>query len=150
MKTIGSLLEGHPFFAGMDQPTLEFIGGCGKNVVFEEGQYLGRMGQPARSFYIIRHGQVADELNAPGGAIQIGTAAPGDVVGFSWLFPPHVWHFDARAIELTRAIEFDGPCLKEKCDRDRDIGYDMMQRFARIMSQRMAQMRLQLIDLYRN
>ena len=148
MKTIGSLLEGHPFFAGMEPETLDFIGGCGKNVVFEEGKFLGRMGKPAHSFYVIRHGSVADELNAAGGALQIGTVGPGGVVGFSWLFPPFSWQFDVRAAELTRAIEFDGDCLRAKCDKDSDIGYDMMQRFARLMSERMAQMRLQLLDMF--
>ncbi len=149
MKTIGALLESHPFFAGMDEPTREFVSGCGRNVVFQEGEYIGRMGQPARSFYLIRHGLVADELFAPGGVVQVGTIGPDGVVGFSWLFPPHQWQFDLRAVELTRAVEFDGVCLREKCDRDHALGYDMMQRFAHIMSERMAQMRLQLMDMYR-
>jgi CRP-like cAMP-binding protein len=81
------------------------------------------------------------------GRITIETIASGDVLGWSWLFPPYRWHFDAQALELTRAIAFDGACLRAKCDDDHDLGY-ALQRFARIMMQRLQATRLQLLDVY--
>jgi hypothetical protein len=51
-------------------------------------------------------------------------------------------------LELTRALAFDGECLRAKCDEDRDLGYTLMQRFARIMMQRLHATRLQLLDVY--
>ena len=40
------------------------------------------------------------------------------MIGWSWLFPPYVWHFDAQAITDVRATVFDGACLRGKCDDD--------------------------------
>ena len=59
---------------------------------------------------------------ASGRAVVIETLDPGEIVGWSWLFPPYRWHFDARALSLVRATSFDGACLRGKCDDDTDLG----------------------------
>ena len=56
----------------------------------------------------------------------IETLDPGEIVGWSWLFPPYVWHFDARAVDDVRAVAFDGACLRGKCEADHGLGYDLM------------------------
>jgi CRP-like cAMP-binding protein len=148
-KHIHDLLETHPFFEGMDRATLELIGGCGKNVRFDEGQYVSRAGDEAKEFYAIRHGRVAVQISAPGrGAITIQTLQDGDIFGWSWLFPPYRWMFDARALELTRAVHFDGACLRTKCEADPATGYDLMKRFAGVFARRIEATRLQLLDIY--
>ena len=96
---------------------LELIAGCGQNTGFEAGEYLFREGDQADTFYLVRHGRVQLETFVPGrGAVTIQTVDEGDVVGWSWLFPPYRWHFDARALDLVRAVAFDGACLRGKCD----------------------------------
>ena len=72
----------------------------------------------------------------------------GEVFGWSWLFPPYRWHFDVQALDLTRALVFDGQCLRAKCEADHDLGYALMQRFAQVIVQRLQATRLQLLDLY--
>jgi len=32
----------------------------------------------------------------------------GEVLGWSWLFPPYRWKFAARTVETTRAIAIEG------------------------------------------
>jgi CRP-like cAMP-binding protein len=118
-------------------------------VRFAAGDDLFREGDVADRFYLIRHGHVALQVFIPGqGRITIETIAAGEVLGWSWLFPPYRWHFDAQALELSRAIAFDGACLRAKCDEDHDLGYMLMQRFAQVMTQRLQATRLQLLDLY--
>jgi hypothetical protein len=80
--------------------------------------------------------------------MTIETIGEGEVLGWSWLFPPYRWQFDAQAVGLVRAIAFDGRCLRGKCEEDHDLGYWLMQRFAQVMSQRLQATRLQLLDLY--
>jgi CRP/FNR family cyclic AMP-dependent transcriptional regulator len=58
------------------------------------------------------------------------------VLGWSWLFPPYRWSFDARAVQDVRAIRVDGACLRGKCDEDPAMGYALMQNFSRLMIQR--------------
>ena len=82
------------------------------------------------------------------GAIVVETLDPGEIVGWSWLFPPYVWHFDARAVDDVRAVAFDGACLRGKCDQDPVLGYALMQRVAHVMYERLQDARMRLLDLY--
>ena len=60
---------------------------------------LLREGEPAERFYLIRHGMVALEVDAPGrGPLVIETLDEGEVVGWSWLFAPYRWAMDGRAV----------------------------------------------------
>ena len=81
---------------------------------------------------------------------MIRSREAGEILGWSWLVPPYRWHFDARAVELTRAIALDGKCLREKCEEDHDLGYEVMRRFVVIIAQRLEETRLQLLDVYGN
>jgi len=84
------------------------------------------------------------------GVITIHTVAPGEIVGWSWLFPPHRWHFDVRTRRATHALRFDGKCLREKCERDHDLGYEFLRRFIFIAGERLEATRMQLLDMYAN
>jgi CRP/FNR family transcriptional regulator, cyclic AMP receptor protein len=149
MKTIEALLGEHPYFQGMSPAYLALIAGCGRNVQFQPGQYIHREGQEANTFYAIRQGKVALEMFAPGrGPVTLHTLGEGEVVGWSWLFPPYRWLFDARAVELTRAVHFDGLCLRGKCEADPVMGFDFMKRFAQVAVARLDAARLQLLDVY--
>ena len=97
----------------------------------------------------MRAGRVAIELHAPGrGARVLQTVGPGEILGWSWLFPPYRWAFDARAVEEVRAVEFDGACLRKKCEADPVLGYALMKRFAGVFARRLQATRVQLLDLY--
>lgn len=151
VNKLETLLAEHEFFRGLPQRDLEFIAGCGRNVRFKAGDYLFREGGPADVFYIVREGRVALEIAVPDrGPLVVDTLGEGQVVGVSWLFPPYRWQFDGRAVEATRAVALDGACLREKCDEDPRLGYELMQRVSRVVQQRMQSARLRLIDLYGN
>ena len=70
------------------------------------------------------------------------------MVGTSWLVPPYRWRFDARAVTLTRAIGIDARCLRDKCDADHHLGYEMMKRFLPEITRRLDEARMQLMDVY--
>jgi CRP/FNR family transcriptional regulator, cyclic AMP receptor protein len=151
METIEARLHGLPFFEDLAPADLELIAGCGSNVRFLEGELLFRDGDRADSFFVIRHGTVALETFVPGrGAVTIETLDAGEVVGWSWLFQPYRWHFDARARSLVRATRFDAECLRGKCESDPRLGYDLMSRFAQVMIDRLQSTRLRLLDVYGN
>lgn len=149
MKTLDVVLADHPFFKGLEPEQLKFLTGCASNVRFEQEEFLYREGDEANNFFVIREGKVAIETFSPKrGALTIQTLTNGDVLGWSWLFPPYHAHFGARAIEPTRAISLDGKCLRKKCEEDHDLGYELMKRFSAVMIQRLHATRLQLLDLY--
>ena len=149
MEGLDGIIREHPFFAGLDERFVELICGCAKNVRLEAGQVLFRGGDAADEFYLLRHGRVALEIVAPGrGELTFQTLAPGEVVGLSWLIPPYRWAYTAKALELVRAIAIDGRCLRNKCDADHDLGYEMMKRVVPVLVQRLQGTRLQILDVY--
>jgi cAMP-binding proteins - catabolite gene activator and regulatory subunit of cAMP-dependent protein kinases len=149
METLEPILAQHPFLKDLESQHLQLIVGCATNVRFDAGQFVFREGAEAKQFYIIRHGKVGLETFVPGrGPITIQTLGEGDVLGWSWLFRPYQWHFDARALELTRAIALDGECLRGKCEADHNLGYELVKRFAQVIMERLQATRLQLLDVY--
>jgi len=149
METIEKLLLEVPVFAGLTPDQLEFVAGCASNARFRDGEMLFREGDQADTFYVIRHGSVALEIFAPpSGAVTIETVEPGEVLGWSWLFPPYRRYFDARAVGLVRATAFDGTCLRDKCEADPALGYELMRRFAQVLIERLQATRLRLLDIY--
>jgi CRP/FNR family cyclic AMP-dependent transcriptional regulator len=149
METLERILGEHAFFKDLDQPYLQLVTGCASNVRFEPDAYIFREGEEANQFYLIRQGRVALQILAPDrGPVTVETLEEGDILGWSWLIPPYNWHFDARAMELTRAIALDAKCLRRKCEEDHNLGYELLKRFGHIMEQRLSSTRLQLLDLY--
>ncbi|MDX9857566.1 MAG: cyclic nucleotide-binding domain-containing protein [candidate division Zixibacteria bacterium] len=151
MENLERILQEHPFLEGLEKRHLSLLVGCASNVVFKEGQWVFREGEPADNFYFIREGRVHVQTHAPHtGPVIIRSREAGEIFGWSWLVPPYKWHFDARAVELTRAIALDGKCLRTKCEEDHDLGYEIMKRFALVIAERLEATRLQLLDVYGN
>jgi CRP/FNR family transcriptional regulator, cyclic AMP receptor protein len=149
VETLDELIAHAPVFAGLGSEDLTLIAGCAQNVGFDDGELLFREGEPADTFYVVRRGRVSLELHTPErGGLVIDTIEPGEVVGWSWLFEPYVWHFDARAAGPLRAIAFDGACLRGKCEDDKELGYELMKRFAQVMIDRLQHARVRLLDVY--
>jgi CRP/FNR family transcriptional regulator, cyclic AMP receptor protein len=149
IESFERILSDHPFFQGLEPAQLATLVGCASNVTFDAGGFIFRAGEPAERFFMVRHGTVAVEIYAPGrGPVTIETVSGGEVLGWSWLFSPYRWHFDARATTLVRALALDGACLRGKCERDATLGYLMMRRFASVMVARLEATQLQLLDLY--
>ena len=149
MHDLQPLLATHPFFAGLEPKTLALVTGCASNVKFDAGQRVFKEGEEADQFYIVRQGRIAVEAFSPTrGPLVIQTVEEGDILGWSWLVAPYKWRFDAHALDLTRAIALDGKCLREKCETDHDLGYELLKRFAHVIGERLDATRLQLLDLY--
>ena len=149
IETLESVLREHPFFRDLAPEHLRIIVGCASNVHFGRGATVFKEGQEANHFYLIRRGKIAIEVFVPGrGTLTLQTVAAGDVLGWSWLFPPYRWYFDARAVEETFAFSLDGKCLRGKCEDNHDLGYDLMKRFSLIIAERLQASRLQILDVY--
>lgn len=149
MKGLTEVLSEHPFFADLSPAQLAVVAGCAQIASYKRGEFLFTYGREAEHFFVLRRGRVSLEMTAPGREpFRFQTAGPGEVIGWSWLFPPHRSQFDARAVDDVGVIRFDGRCLRGKCDDDTALGYALLKRFARVLVQRFADARLQLIDVY--
>ena len=148
-RAVDTLVLEAPVFAGLDLDLATQLAGCAQTTGWDAGEMLFREGDPSNAFYVVRHGRVALEVFVPGrGTLTVETIETGEVVGWSWLFPPYRWHFDGRAIGSVRAIAVDGACLRQKCDDDPALGYELMRRFSQVMLERLQATRLRLADVY--
>jgi CRP/FNR family transcriptional regulator, cyclic AMP receptor protein len=144
-----SALAAHPFCAGLDESQVKMLHGLTTRVHFEAGQSILSEGLEADHLYLIERGQVALEIHTPDrGLLRVGLLGDGEVLGWSWMMPPHRWHLDARAVEPTQALALDAVRLRQRCDADPSLGYELYKRLSAVLLQRLQAVRLQLIDFY--
>jgi CRP/FNR family transcriptional regulator, cyclic AMP receptor protein len=149
MENLERIIAECPFFADLDRAYLDLVVGCASNVRFEAGAHVFREGTAADTFYLIREGKVNVEILAPHHKPHVvATAGEGEILGWSWLLPPYVWKFNGRAVHATRAIALDGKCLRNKCEQNHDLGYEILKRLVQIIEHRLDEARFQLIDVY--
>jgi CRP/FNR family cyclic AMP-dependent transcriptional regulator len=148
-RSLEEVLAAVPLLEGLSTEELALLAGCARNVHFAAEQRMFREGEAAEIFYVVRHGSVALEAFVPArGPAVIETIEAGEILGWSWLFPPYRWHFDARALSTVRATAFDGACLRQKCEGDPVLGYRLMGLFAQVLIERLQWTRLRLLDVY--
>lgn len=139
----------HPFFAGMNATYLALLSDCAMGVHFKKGQMILREGELANRFYLIESGKVVlESAEASGNPVLIETIGAGELLGWSWMFSPYVWQFTARATELTEAIFFYGTILREYCERDHSLGYDLFKRMSPVMLKRLQRARRQMLSMH--
>jgi CRP/FNR family cyclic AMP-dependent transcriptional regulator len=150
MEDLERLLREHDFLKGLSEAHTRLLVSCAKNVRFAAGDFLLHEGREATTFYLVRTGHVALEVNVPGkGVVQMESVGPGDVLGLSWLIPPYHVHLDARAVEPVVALAFDGTCLRGKMEGDHDLGFALTQRLFEKAYRRLERARLQRLDVYK-
>jgi CRP/FNR family cyclic AMP-dependent transcriptional regulator len=136
------------FLSGLDPLQLETLCDCAMKATFAAGEVVFREGDPANRFYVILNGTVALEAQQDNGdPIRIQTLGAGDVLGWSWMFPPYRWHFDARALDPVNTFFFYATRLREHCEADPELGYTLVMRIARVMMDRLQATRRQLSEI---
>jgi CRP/FNR family transcriptional regulator, cyclic AMP receptor protein len=149
MSTLLEQISNHPLFEGLDPEHVAKLSESGMAVDFPAGTVIFQEGDPANRFYLILTGAVvleSDIRDEENPAFQ--TLGPGEVLGWSWMFPPYYWHFTARAVEPVKAIFFYGTRLREYCETHPDLGYALMKRVSNVLIDRLQNARRQLIKLH--
>ena len=145
-QDIQERLANHPFLIGMSAHHFEILAGCAKLAQFKAGEVIFRAGEPANGFYLIESGAVALEGSVFDHApVATDTVSAGEPLGWSWLFPPYVWHFDARATEPTTAIFSDAAVLRKHYDEDLTLANELFKRSSAVMVRRLQAARHKLI-----
>ncbi len=137
-----------PFLQGMSPRHVEILASCACRTHFNEGQVIFHQGETANRFYLIEEGAVQLEAATKSGERRIvaGSIGPGEVLGWSWLFPPFEWQFTARALSKTSAIFFYGTVLREHCEADPSLGFELFKRMAAEMVKRLQSARRRLLE----
>ena len=149
MSSFSERITEHAIFAGLDEPHQKILVESASEVSMLRDQVIFRHGEAANRFYIIEGGRVSLDIAIPGrGIIPVQTLHAGEVLGWSWIFRPYQWQFNARALEETFAISFDAERVRRAIQADHDFGFQMMMRFSMVMMERLQATRLRLVDVY--
>ena len=139
-------LAAHPFLKGMSPHHLELLALCAMPTEFDAGQVVLREGEPASGFYLIETGTIVLEAKADDGkTVVIDTVSAGEPLGWSWLFPPYLWSFDARATEPCTALCFSGLLLRQHREDDLTLSHELHKRASEVMVRRLQAARKKLI-----
>ena len=146
-KDMERRLQAHPFLQGMTPHHIEILSKSAAPIQFDAGHVIFRAGEPASGFFLIEHGAVVIETrkdNQP--PVVIDTVSAGEPLGWSWLFPPYRWEFDARAIEPTTTLCFSGILLRQHRDEDLTLSHELFKRMSQVMVRRLQAARRKLAD----
>ena len=147
MKPVNEAIQQHAFFRGMTPEHVALLSTGAKAIQLEAGSMLCREGEPAGQFFLIKSGKIALEAHEPAdGTILVQMLGAGDVVGWSWLFAPFVWHFQARVVEPADLIVLSGAQLLVAAERNHDFGYELMKRVVQVVIRRLQTTRKQLLS----
>jgi CRP/FNR family cyclic AMP-dependent transcriptional regulator len=150
LKPIETALAECPFLRGMKFGHIKIIAASTFRTEFDPGELILREGDPASRLFILESGKVALEvLTSEAGPAPIAALHAGDVLGWSWLFAPYYWHFDARALERTSALSIYGTRLREQCEQNKEFGYELMKRVCHALIQRVEATRARILEFRR-
>ena len=147
LRELNTRLAAHPFLTGMNTHHVEVLARVASPKQFRKEEIIFRAGESANGFYLIESGAVAIEGSVfEHGVISTDSVHAGEPLGWSCLFPPCLWHYDARAIEPTSALFFDGEVLHQLCREDLTLGHELFKRMSEVMVRRLQASRAKLIE----
>jgi len=147
IEVTAAALATHPFLHGMPRDQLGVLAGISSDIRFPARHRIFEDGGNATRFWLIQSGHVSLDLHVPGeGPVVIETIGMGELLGWSWLFPPFKWAFGAVAATPVGAFEFDAPAVREACAADPGLGYELNQRITRVLAKRLQATRIRLIS----
>jgi CRP/FNR family transcriptional regulator, cyclic AMP receptor protein len=146
IEVTGAALATHPFLHGMSRDQLGVLAQAASDVTFPVRHRLFEDGGNATRFWLIQSGHVNLDLHVPGeGPVVIESIGMGELLGWSWLFPPYKWAFGAVAVTPVEAFEFHANAVREYCAADPGLGYELSQRINKVLAKRLRSTRIKLI-----
>jgi CRP/FNR family cyclic AMP-dependent transcriptional regulator len=140
-------LSAHEFFSEFSDDVLKFLCECSSTREIKKGHILFLEGEKADKFYVIRNGSISIQMPAiMGPAVDIQTLGKDRVLGWSWLISPYKWNFQTQAEQDSELLQFDGAAILARCEQEPKFGYELLKKFAGLMSVRLNAARQKMMD----
>ena len=146
-QSITEYLSAHEFFSKFSDDSLKFLCECSSTREIKKGQILFRQGEHADKFYVVRSGRISIQMPAiMGPTLEIQAVDEDQVLGWSWLISPYKWNFQIKAEEDSELLQFDGVAILARCEQEPKFGYELLKKFAGLMSVRLNAARQKMMD----
>jgi CRP-like cAMP-binding protein len=130
-------------------PQRERLMSLAREVAFPEDARIFEAGGTADRFWVIRSGAVSlDQRVTSVQRVTVASLGSGDLLGWSWLFPPYQWDFGAEAFSPVRAYEFEAEPVLRLCEEDTQLGMLLVRYVAEILAHRLEMTRGKLMEQY--
>lgn len=147
VSEISKLIARQEFFSGLTDEQRHWLAEQATESSFDTGSLVAREGERADRFFLILEGELVVEIPALAGpSLEVTRLGPHRIFGWSWLIEPYKWHFNARAGEPTRALDFDGRAILAHCEQDPAFGYALLKRFSTLMGARLEAAQRKMMD----
>ena len=141
----------HPFLVGMADHHVRLLADCAMRSHFHAGEVIFREGEAANRFYLIEQGKVGLGIINPRRACpnrrdrRWTTCSAGH--GFFHLTPgiSRRGHW-----KRPTAIFFYGTILREYCEKDHSLGFELFKRMSVVMLRRLQAARQKLLSVSRS
>jgi CRP-like cAMP-binding protein len=131
-------LEKWKFARDLGQPWLGRLAGLARLKEFPEGEVLFHEGEASPSFYVVLSGRVTLEIEHQNDEIiDIDTAGPGDMLGWSVVFGQPRMTATARTASRCQLAVFDSGRIVDLCDHDPSFGVAFLRQIGQVVSDRL-------------
>ena len=154
------LLRRYPFFAGLTMSQISTLAQAALEERYETNHFLFHEGDRLTHFYLLLEGAVGIALEVPArdvthsisdqlagtmksDVIVVSTVGPGELFGWSAVLPPHEATSAGKVLANSRVVAFDGAELLQAFVDDPQFGYQMTQKLAGLVRQRLYDMRIE-------
>ena len=146
-QSITEYLSAHEFFSEFRDDDLKFLCECSSMREIKKGQILFLQGEHADKFYVVRSGRISLQMPAiMGPTLEIQTMDEDQVLGWSWLISPYQWNFQTKAEDDSELLQFDGAAILAQCEQDPKLGFELVKKFAALMSVGLNAARLKMME----
>ena len=147
--SLESLKNNARLLQGLSDEGMEFLESLAIEMEFPTGAIIFEEDDPADTLYLIADGKAGLEValhNRPAQLLE--TIGPGELLGVSWIVPPHNWNFRARSLANIKAVAFGAAAVRERCETDHDLALHVYQTVAIEAVRRLHAARIRLLDVF--
>lgn len=139
------MLRRYPYFTQVSEESLKQIAMIAEEKVLPAGLHLFSEGDPANYLNIIIKGEVHIQyILGNGDRRTVDTLVDGDILCWSALVEPYKTTAVGTAAKETHVIAINAAKLRDICDRDPMVGYQLMIQIAKLLAHRLEGARVQL------
>jgi CRP-like cAMP-binding protein len=158
------VLRRWPFFAGLSQDHTKGLARVATEKAVDEGHFFFHEGDELGHFYLVLEGKIDVVIEALDKDVEhkiseqylrdlktrdvvVRSLGPGDVFAWSALVAPHEATAGAKAVASCKVVEFDAVKLLDAFEEDCRFGYEVMQKMAQLIRQRLRDTRIESLAL---
>ena len=138
-------LQRYRYFAGLPESAMQELAWISSLRQFKAGERLLEEGARATHLLIVKSGQVDIVYRlGDGREVTAESAIAGEVLAWSSLLEPYKLTASLVGTKDGELIALEGTKLRELCEADTWLGYQLMTEIARVLRDRLTGLRVQL------